>query len=135
MKQVHANTGLSTETIARHLGVPGEVKRPFIRSIGHAKSMEQMLWREVAARMTLDALGITPDAVRIFDGMARSDYKVYARAVTEARVWFRKRKDPELVFEMAGVDIGPVQEAVLKLAPLVEPRNLRADNVRVRRAA
>lgn len=134
MKQVQTNTNLATETLVRHDRLPDEARRAFRRTIGHAKSMEQMMWREVAARLTLDAFGITPEAVNIFDGMDKSSYKEYARAVVEARVWFRKRQDSELVFELAGVyDFEIVRNAVMALPPLVEPKNMRIAKPRERR--
>ena len=85
-----------------------------------------MMWREVAARMTLDALGITPEVITIFEGMEKANYKRFEKTVMEARNWFaRKQRDSELVFELAGVDAAPIKRVVAALPPLRAPKNLR----------
>lgn len=63
-----------------------------------------MLWREVAARATLDALGYTG----ITDQPSLHD-----RMVSAARNWFRFVGDAREVFVMAGVDLDEVREGVL----------------------
>lgn len=130
-KQTGSATSLATETLLKQTGISEDIKRAFRCTVGHAKSVEQMLWREVAARMTLDALGITPEVITIFEGMDRANYKRYERTVMEARIWFgRKPRDSEMVFELAGVDDVPVRRAVLALPPLEAPKHMRLPKVR-----
>ncbi len=125
-KQTGSITSLATETLIKQAGIPEEAKAAFRRTVGYAKSVEQIMWREVAARMTLDALGITPEVITIFEGMEKANYKRFEKTVTEARVWFaRKQRDSELVFELAGVDAAPVKRVIAALPPLRAPKNLR----------
>jgi len=115
-------TSLAVEIIARHESLPEDVKTPFLRSVGRAKSTEQMLWREVAARMVLDAFGITPETTTVYDGMEYYRYKRYEKTVNNARAWFRNSgADVEQVFEMAVVDLGPILGALNELRPLTPP--------------
>ena len=62
-------------------------------------SAEQILWREVAARHTLDAFGVVgQDEIE---------------AIAEARDWFENCfDDVHLLFEFAGVDPGPAVKAL-----------------------
>ncbi|MDR5729856.1 MAG: hypothetical protein RB191_20785 [Terriglobia bacterium] len=132
-KQTGSITSLATETLAKQSGVPATVRMAFVRTVGHATSGEQMLWREVAARMTLDALGITPEVITVSDRMDMANYRRYAKVVCDARVWFgRKQRDSELVFELAGVDMAPVRRAILALPPLKVPQTKKLE---LRRAA
>lgn len=115
-------TSLATEIVARHETIPAHVKKPFLRSVGRAKTTEQMLWREVAARMVLDAFGITPETTVVYDGIDRYRFARYRTAVLSARAWFRDSgADVEQVFEMAGVDLGPIIGAIDALPPLPVP--------------
>jgi len=118
-------TSLSTEIIARQDDLPEAIKRAFTRTVGRAKSCEQMMWREVAARMVLDAYGLTPETVRVYDGMDRFRYARYRTAVLSARAWFRDSgEDVEQVFDMAGVELAPVLGSIRMLPPLLVPKSL-----------
>lgn len=118
-------TSLATEVIARQDGLPDAVKIPFIRSIGRVKSAEQVMWREVAARMVLDAFGVTPETTSVYEGIDRYRYARYERTVNQARAWFeRHATDVETVFDMAGVDLYPIKGALNKLKPMVPPRSI-----------
>ena len=63
---------------------------------------EEALWRAVASRATLDALG--------FSGYG--DILKHNRVVQNARNWFRYG-GTAFIFEMASVDLKPVKEEVL----------------------
>lgn len=53
------------------------------------------MWREVAARAVLDALGYT----------GLNETQPHNRAIVEARHWFQNnRDDVEAVFDLAGID-------------------------------
>lgn len=132
-KQTGSLTSLATETLLKQSTVPMEIKHAFRRTVGFMQSSEQMLWREVAARMTLDALGITPEAITVFEGMEKANYKRFERTVLDARAWFeRKQRDSELVFELSGVDSRPVRRVIDALPALMAPENLRAAKPRDR---
>jgi hypothetical protein len=78
---------------------------------------EQVLWREVAARAVLDALGVTPPL--------RNNRSPYERAtvIAEAQRWFRHHeRNVEEVFYMAGMKYEPVQR---KLLELIQERQIR----------
>lgn len=123
-KHSGSSTSLATETLVKQTFLPEEVRRPFVRSVGYALSTEQMLWREVAARMTLDACGVTPETINVTDEMDKYRYARYRRAVLSARSWFMSsRTDSDMVFEMAGVDIFPVRMAVSRLPALTAPKS------------
>ena len=124
-------TSLATELVIMQDGIPDVIRRAFRRTVGHATCMEQMLWREVAARMTLDALGITPEVITVRPDMDKAVYTRYAKAVNEARDWFtRKQRDSELVFELAGVESAQVRPTIEALAPLAVPKCLRLSKPR-----
>ena len=127
-------TSLSTEIIARQDTLPEDIKRPFLRAVGRAKSTEQMLWREVAARMVLDAFGLTPETTTIYDGMDRFRYARYRRAVLAARAWFRDSgEDVEQVFDMAGVELAPILGEISRLPPLPIPASVVMETNKRRR--
>lgn len=69
---------------------------------------EELLWRETAARLTLDAIGFT--------SVANKSKQERVKAMAEAQAAFRY--DPEsvmLIFAAAGVDFRPVLDAVLEI--------------------
>lgn len=71
-------------------------------------SPEQLLWREVCIRLTLDALGFT--------NALRKSPNEHLRTMREAQDWFRyDTDDVEQCFSMAGIDGSAVQVAVLKI--------------------
>ena len=122
-----STTSFATETLLKQGSVPEEIKHVFRRTVGRMKSAEQVLWREVAARMTLDALGITPEVINVTDGMQRRKYVDYERVVNSARRWLtsnRDAQDADEVFFICDVDIAPVRRAIAALPKLVEPANL-----------
>lgn len=88
--------------------IPFEVRKAFGVS-GIDKTPERLLWRDVAARLTLDAYGIT--------GMSRKDkseYRELLLAIGEAQAWFRNDYDEvKLVFALANVEMESVRSAVL----------------------
>ena len=85
-------------------------------------SSEEKLWRERAARMTLDALGHTNLTVKP---------KRHNEAVRYARRWFRGHfadapvpytDNPEATFDFAGIDgFHKIRDAVLVIVPLLFP--------------
>jgi hypothetical protein len=82
-----------------------------------AMAPEQILWREVAARAVLDALGFTPPL--------RNNKSPYERGatITEAQRWFRHDGEyMRSIFEMAGIPHEPVRAAVLRL---IEERKIK----------
>lgn len=69
---------------------------------------EVNLWREVAARLTLDALGFT--------SVANKSKQERVKAMAEAQAMFRYEPgDIGLIFMAGGVAFDPVYEAVLKI--------------------
>jgi hypothetical protein len=99
--------------------VPMSIKRAFRRA-GIPTSGEERLWRERAARMTLDALGHTNLTVKPHD---------HNETVRYARRWFRgiydDMDDPKMVdnaaatFDYGGIDFPDVKRAVLSITPIV----------------
>jgi len=80
--------------------------RIFIRS-PHCMTPEEQLWRSVAARAVLDAVG-KPGV---------SDPDKWNKAVKEARLWFRYSDDDhtlQTVFDLARVELSTVRKEVLK---------------------
>ncbi len=129
--QPHSTSALAVETLLRSNMVPDTIKIVFRRTVGQMKTAEEMLWREVAARMTLDALGITPEAIKVFDGMSKQRYDAYARTVREARRWFLSRfesADADEVFSLWNGDVFPVRNEIAKLGPVVAPKTVRKHN-------
>lgn len=72
------------------------------------KSPEENLWREVAARLTLDAIG--------FSSVANKSKQERIRAMSEAQGIFRySPEDAMLVFMAGGVQFQPVHDAVMEI--------------------
>lgn len=99
--------------------VPYSIRRAFLGA-EEPSTPEELLWRERAARMVLDALGLT--------GLV-GKRKKHSDAVQYARRWFRGIYDsPELpqelrdsaigTFESAGINYGAVVGPVLDATPL-----------------
>lgn len=121
-KAVTSQTSLATEAIIKRPDIPTEIRGCFRRSLGCATSGEDMLWREVAARLTLDALGILTSATAPYEGMDRSQFHRYKRDVEQARHWFLHQKiDCVEVFAMGNVDLDPVVHVVKLLPPVRVP--------------
>lgn len=83
------------------------VCKAFMRS-DPCNTPEEKIWRAVAARAVLDAVG-KPGV---------SDPDKWNKAVKEARLWFRYSDDDknlQTVFELAGVELAVVREEVLKV--------------------
>lgn len=101
--------------------VPDSIKRAF-RMADTATSGEERLWRERAARMTLDALGHTNLTVKPHE---------HNEAVRYARRWFRgfyeDAPEPDSAlgtFDFAGVVFSDVKKAVLAMDPIIfEPED------------
>lgn len=130
-KQTGSTTSLATEILLKQPMVPEAIKRVFRHAVGGALSSDEMLWREVASRMTLDALGYTPETINVKDGMEERRFDNYRRTVNAARRWFMSRyeqADSDAVFEFCGIDITPVRSHVASLAPVVVPATLKAKN-------
>ncbi len=71
---------------------------------------DQVLWREVAARAVLDALGFTPP---LRDNKSTGERYI---TIIGAQNWFRKDdENVTAVFNMAGMQPGPVVSSVLSL--------------------
>jgi hypothetical protein len=98
--------------------IPAPIKKTF-RNAATPQTPEECLWRERAARMTLDALGYTNLTVKPHEHNA---------AVRYARRWFKglfmegpEPDDPFGTFESAGVSFGVVRTMVLGTEPLLKP--------------
>jgi hypothetical protein len=92
------------------------IKKAF-RMAEPAASGEERLWRERAARMTLDALGHTNLTVKPNE---------HNEAVRYARRWFRgiylgapESDDPQATFDAAAILFSSVREAVLDTDPII----------------
>lgn len=83
---------------------PAVVRQAFRRA-NDPLGPEECMWREVAARLTLDALGHT--------GLAQTDHR---KAVRDARIWFTHSKDVCEVFDMAEVNSADVRRSVVNYA-------------------
>lgn len=110
---------MSTRRLIAISVVPIEIKKAF-RLADPPKTGEEALWRERAARMTLDALGHTNMTVRPSQ---------HNETVRYARRWFRlfyeDHPDPKLVdnavatFDDAGIVFDRVRNAVLASEPIL----------------
>jgi hypothetical protein len=91
---------MSMRALLHNQKIPKEVRHAFSQAIV-SRSAEQILWREVAARHTLDAFGIVGQDE--------------ASDMIEARDWFENcYDDVHLLFEFAGVDPIPVVACLVK---------------------
>lgn len=119
---------MSTRRLAIIAAVPPIIKRIFNRA-AEPICNEERLWRERAARMTLDALGYTNLTVKP---------KLHNEAVRYSRLWFRRmfdhHPDPKRVdnvvatFDSAGVNDFPlICNAVLAVTPFLF-QNLSEDD-------
>lgn len=116
-------------------GVPPPIQRAF-RGADEIVSQEEKLWRERAARMTLDALGYTNKV-----GKREKLSAEHNAIVKYARRWFRGLysglEDPTLVdnaeatFDFANVLFVEVRDAVLAAKPIL----MREDHDRKRSSA
>ena len=90
------------------------------KNVDEPQTPEESLWRERAARMTLDALGYT--------NLTNKPYQ-HNNAVRYSRRWFRglydgihipkyNRDSAEGTFDSAGVDFTTVRNPVLRSYPL-----------------
>ncbi len=113
---------MSTRRLVTISTVPPIVKRRF-SAVKEPVSSEERLWRERAARMTLDALGHTNLTVKP---------KRHNEAVRYARRWFRGHYEevpedavvdnPEATFDFAGIEgFHLVRNAILAVEPLMFP--------------
>lgn len=108
---------MSTRRLAAIAEIPDTIKRAF-RNAEEPFTQEEQLWRERAARMTLDALGYTNLTIKPWD---------HNEVVRYARRWFRQMyaysDDPkkvdnaEATFDFAGIMFKSVRDAVLKMNP------------------
>lgn len=73
------------------------------------RSPEETLWRWIAARAVLDALGFTPPLRN-----SRNN-KEHLATMHEAQSWFRTGWQAKEVFTNAGMPYEPVRDSVLKL--------------------
>lgn len=90
--------------------VPESARRAF-GIAARPNSAEESLWRDVAARMVLDACGYTN-----FSKADKGDYREHLKVMGEAHNWFRNdASEVEEVFDMANVDHEPVMRAILTL--------------------
>lgn len=101
--------------------VPTPIKKVF-RTAEEATNGETRLWRERAARLTLDALGHTNLTVKPHE---------HNEAVRYARRWFRgmyleapEPDDPQGTFDAAGIVFDTVRHVVLDTSPIIfEPED------------
>lgn len=98
---------MSVSRLCKVSVVSDSIKRTFLCA-DECQSAEDTLWRAVAARAVLDAVG--------FPGI--SDPEKWNKAVREARLWFRYSDDDrtlQSVFAMAGINLKLVRTDVLKV--------------------
>lgn len=89
---------MSMRALLHNHKIPQRVRDAFSQAIV-SNSAEQVLWREAAARHTLDAFGIV--------GQDEES------SVKDARDWFENSYDDvNLLFEYAGVDPDPVVKSL-----------------------
>lgn len=119
--KIETVTSLTVEALVKNPTIPAVVRSAFSRTVGYAQSSEHMMWREVAARLTLDAFGIVPGLMGNPESMTQDAFTRCNRVVRAARRWFNTDPDSELVFDMAGVEIEPVARLVRTLPPLACP--------------
>ena len=110
---------MSTRRLTTIEKVPFPIKKAF-RLADEPICEEEKLWRERAARMTLDALGHTNLTVKPLK---------HNETVTYARRWFRqiyayhpdddKVDNAEATFECAGVDFDIVRKHVMQETPFL----------------
>lgn len=103
---------MSTRRLAQITTVPMPIKKAF-RDASPTVSCEERLWRERAARMTLDALGYTNLTVKPHE---------HNTTVRYARRWFRfglLDDSAEATFDAAEVRVAPVRAAVLDEDPIL----------------
>ena len=107
---------MSTRRLAMIKAVPMSVKNVF-RTAEEASTPEERLWRERAARMTLDALGYTNLTVKPWE---------HNEAVRYARRWFRgmfedgpDSDSATATFDSASVLFVTVRDAVLAETPVI----------------
>ena len=104
---------MSTRRLAMITTVPAPIKKAF-RVAPPPVSGEERMWRERAARMTLDALGYTNLTVKPPE---------HNEAVRYARRWvrglFEDDDDPVGTFEAAGVLFEEVRKAVIETDPII----------------
>lgn len=91
---------MSVNTLTETGIIPREIKKAFITA-PPAVSPEEMLWRNVAARMCLDAYGTT---------LVKTDFE-HGQVIRQARRWFRSQYADD-VFSMAGIDFARVLKQV-----------------------
>ena len=110
---------MSTRRLAVILTVPPYIKKVF-NSAPEPVSPEERLWRERAARLTLDALGHTNLTMKP---------KRHHEAVRYARRWYRgmfeevpDQDNPSATFDAAGlIGFAEVRDAVLAVKPILFP--------------
>lgn len=91
---------MSVNTLIDADVIPREVKKAFVTA-SDPESAEVTLWRNVAARMVLDAYGTTA---------VKTDFE-HGQTIRLARRWLWSRSADE-VFSMAGIDIARVLKQV-----------------------
>jgi hypothetical protein len=91
---------VSSNTLSESDIIPREIKKAFVTA-PTAISPEETLWRNVAARMCLDAYGTT---------LVKTDFE-HGQVIRQARRWFRSQH-AEDVFSMAGIDFARVVKQV-----------------------
>lgn len=104
---------MSTRRLSMIRDVPGYIKQIFANARPPV-SPEQRLWRERAARLSLDSLGYTNLTVKPHE---------HNEAVRYARRWFRGMfvpdDDPYATFDAAGIIFKDVRDAVLSVEPIL----------------
>ncbi len=111
---------MSTRRLSIIVSVPSCIKKAF-NNAHEPVTSEERLWRERAARMTLDALGHTNLTMK---------RKRHNEAVRYARRWFRgmflynpdakETDDPEATFDAANIIGFPqIRDAALAMSPVL----------------
>lgn len=99
---------MTTQKLLLSINLPDRIKNAFKKAPSPYLS-EENLWRDVAARGILDAMGFT--------GLTGEPTK-HNKAVREARMWFKfDEENVETVFDLAGLEYKAIREIVVDWEP------------------
>jgi len=105
---------MSAHRIIYSPGVPSSIQNVFL-NLKDPTCREQIMWREVAARAILDALGHT--------GISEKPY--HNRTVREARNWFKfadgnpDALGPIFAFDCADIELSSIYKDIINAKPFL----------------
>jgi hypothetical protein len=99
---------MTTQKLLLSVDLPDNVKNIFKKAPTPYRT-EENLWRDVAARVILDAMGFT--------GLTGEPTK-HNKAVREARMWFKfDDENVQMVFDLAGLELYTIKETIVNWEP------------------